>query len=66
MRIGFIQTSPVFGNIKRNVEDAAERITSQDAVLLVLPELFSTGYQFKSKKELLSLAEDRRILFGIV
>ncbi|MBI5683169.1 MAG: acyltransferase [Deltaproteobacteria bacterium] len=58
MRIGFIQTKPVFGNIRVNVEDAVEKIISTDADLLVLPELFSTGYQFKSKKELSSLAED--------
>ncbi len=58
MRAGFIQTSPVFGDVRRNVEDAVRRIESLDAGLVVLPELFSTGYQFRSKNEALKLSED--------
>lgn len=58
MKVGFIQTSPIFGNIKANVESVVEDIISMDADLIVLPELFSTGYQFKSKKEVSKLAEE--------
>ncbi len=62
MKVGFIQTSPLFGilrgNIKANVERVVEDIISMDADLIVLPELFSTGYQFKSRKEVSKLAEE--------
>ncbi|MBI5234690.1 MAG: acyltransferase [Deltaproteobacteria bacterium] len=62
MKAGFVQTSPRFGDIRWNVDDAVERIRalcgSTGATLVALPELFSTGYQFKSAKEALDLAED--------
>lgn len=58
MKAGFVQTSPVFGDIKGNVEKAIKKINSLGAGLVVLPELFSTGYQFRSKGELLKLAEE--------
>ena len=58
MKAGFFQTSPVFGHVEENVETVVERIKRISAVLVILPELFSTGYQFKSKRELASLAEE--------
>jgi predicted amidohydrolase len=58
LKAAFIQTSPVFGEVKANVDKAVSRIAKLDASLIVLPELFSTGYQFRSKKELLDLAEE--------
>ncbi|MBI5327752.1 MAG: acyltransferase [Deltaproteobacteria bacterium] len=58
MRVAFLQTSPVFGKIKENVEKAAAKLKTLDASLVVLPELFSTGYQFKSKKEVSLLSEE--------
>ncbi|MBI5048852.1 MAG: acyltransferase [Deltaproteobacteria bacterium] len=58
MRVEFLQTSPVFGKIKENVKKVAIKLNSIDASLVVLPELFSTGYQFKSKKEVSLLAEE--------
>ncbi len=60
MRAAFIQTSPVFGKVAENVEAAVKKIKRLDADLVVLPELFSTGYQFRSKAELLRLSEDAR------
>ncbi len=60
MKVAFIQTSPVFGDIEENVESAAKKISSLGADLVVLPELFSTGYQFKSRDEALKLSEDAR------
>jgi len=60
MKVAFIQTSPHFGSIEKNVDWVLKRIESakmRGAELLVLPELFSTGYQFKSKKECFGLAE---------
>lgn len=61
MKVGFLQSSPVFGDIEGNVGKVIKRLARKDAEgleLVVLPELFSTGYQFTSKKELRSLAED--------
>ena len=55
MRVSFLQTYPIFGKIKDNVEKVFDRINSTDANLFVLPELFNTGYQFKSKKEVSEL-----------
>lgn len=57
MKIGFFQFEPKFGKIKENVEYAADKLSSADADLIVLPELFNTGYLFLSKDELKNLAE---------
>ncbi|MBI5561088.1 MAG: acyltransferase [Deltaproteobacteria bacterium] len=60
MKVAFIQTSPEFGRIEENVESVLRNIRSpglRGVDLIVLPELFSTGYQFKSKRECLALAE---------
>lgn len=58
MKVGFIQTRPVFGALDANIRDAVRRIMKLDAGLIVLPELFSTGYQFRSRNEAFALAED--------
>ncbi len=58
MRVAYLQTSPLFGEVVSNVEKAVRKIAGLDAELIVLPELFSTGYQFRSGRELLDLAED--------
>jgi predicted amidohydrolase len=58
IKLAFIQTSPVFGNIEKNTADAVKRIAALDADIVVLPELFSTGYQFKSAAEALKYGED--------
>lgn len=57
MKVGFYQFSPEFGNIKYNVQKAVDAITNADADLMVVPELFNTGYQFISKKEAAGLSE---------
>ena len=57
IRVSYIQTSPKFGDIEGNVTDAKVRIEKLKTDLVVLPELFSTGYQFKSKKEARKLSE---------
>lgn len=57
MKVGFLQTSPVFGKKEENIDTALAKINPLDADLVVLPELFSTGYQFTSKEETLALAE---------
>ncbi|MFI5303338.1 MAG: nitrilase-related carbon-nitrogen hydrolase [Nitrospiria bacterium] len=58
LKIGFIQTQPQFGEKKANVDLAIESLSSADADLIVLPELFNSGYQFASKSEVAALAEE--------
>lgn len=57
MKAGFIQTSPVFGDVRGNLARAEALLGDRTADLLVLPELFNTGYQFNSREEILPLAE---------
>jgi predicted amidohydrolase len=57
MKVGYIQTSPIFGEKEKNFEQVTELISKVKADLLVLPELFATGYTFISKKEAQSLSE---------
>jgi predicted amidohydrolase len=55
--IGFIQNSPTFGRVKANLERVADLLSSIRADLVVLPELFATGYQFTSRREAERLSE---------
>ncbi|MHA1728963.1 MAG: nitrilase-related carbon-nitrogen hydrolase [Promethearchaeota archaeon] len=60
VKVGYIQTSPIFGKKEENfkrVEKLLENIKHVD--LIVLPELFATGYTFVSKEEAFSLAEEK-------
>lgn len=57
MRMGFIQFKVAFGQKKQNIERVAEFILQNEADLLVLPELFNSGYLFSSFSELKALAE---------
>ncbi len=58
MKVGYIQTSPFFGDKRRNFKEIEKLITKLRADLIVLPELFATCYTFVSKEEALSLAEN--------
>jgi len=57
MRIAIVQTNPVFGEIKRNIAEALSLMSSASADIYILPELFSTGYNFTDEAEVTSLAE---------
>ncbi len=57
LTVATIQTHPVFGNVEENIEAALEFIPN-DCDLAVMPELFSTGYQFRDKTEAVGLTED--------
>jgi predicted amidohydrolase len=57
MLVGFFQFDPAFGEVKRNLDLVAARLANVQCDLLVLPELFASGYQFVSKEEVESLAE---------
>jgi predicted amidohydrolase len=58
MKLGVYQNHPEFGQTDKNTQQAIEEINRIEADLMVLPELFNTGYQFISKEEILGLAEE--------
>ena len=58
MKIGYVQTSPIFGEINQNFDQIENLLGNTKADLIVLPELFATGYTFISKEETESLAEN--------
>lgn len=57
-KIAFAQTYPKFGEVEANVEEALKLIRSVEADLVVLPELFNTGYVFLSREEVRRFAEE--------
>ncbi|MDD5095699.1 MAG: acyltransferase, partial [Dehalococcoidia bacterium] len=58
MRIGVYQNCPRFGEVDYNVEQALRDLETTEADLIVMPELFNTGYQFISRREVEDLAEE--------
>jgi 5-aminopentanamidase len=57
MRVGFFQFAPVFGDVPHNLDKVVETLDRADADLIVLPELFASGYQFVSQHEMATLSE---------
>jgi predicted amidohydrolase len=57
MRVSVVQLNPRFGEVEANVNTALGLMDTVRADLYVLPELFSTGYNFANKTEVRSLAE---------
>jgi len=57
MKVGFVQNCPAFGEVQANLARLEALVDGVEADLLVLPELFATGYQFTSRAEALALAE---------
>jgi predicted amidohydrolase len=57
MKVGYYQFDPVFGDVARNLDKVANKLSSIRCDLMVLPELFASGYQFVSKDEVAALAE---------
>lgn len=58
MRVGIYQNHPEFGEVQTNVEKSVQDLSSIEADLIVLPELFNTGYQFVSRQEIEILSEE--------
>ncbi|MGQ9702346.1 MAG: nitrilase-related carbon-nitrogen hydrolase [bacterium] len=57
MKIGFVQFSPFFGEKEKNLSMVENLLKNVSADLIVLPELFNTGYLFLNKDELSRLSE---------
>ena len=57
VRVGFYQYDPQFGEVAKNLDTVTTKLQQADADLIVLPELFATGYQFVSQQEVQHLAE---------
>src|SRR5215831_144865 len=57
-RVGFVQGRPRFGHSEENLERALALAAPLAADLVVIPELWSSGYVFSSRAEVARLAED--------
>lgn len=57
MKIGILQHKPEFGEVEGNLAKINRMLSGVDADIVLLPELFATGYVFKDKDELLLYAE---------
>ncbi len=55
--VAVVQTSPVFGDVAANLDAAEQAVGEADADLVVLPELFASGYVFESAAQARALAE---------
>ena len=60
MRAACVQTKPAYLEPDSNLEDALQRCTALDADLVVLPELFTSGYFFRSTDDVRRVAEPAR------
>jgi predicted amidohydrolase len=57
-RVAFVQGRPAFGRAEANLEKGLALAATVAADLVVIPELWSTGYVFSSHAEVAALAED--------
>jgi predicted amidohydrolase len=57
-KVGYFQFHPRFGEIEANRDTVLKTLAPVEADLMVLPELPFTGYTFRNRKELASLAEE--------
>ncbi|MFA5478887.1 MAG: nitrilase-related carbon-nitrogen hydrolase [Candidatus Muiribacteriota bacterium] len=58
MKAGFIQNNPIFGELKQNVDNIISILEKYSDAVIVLPELFATGYNFIDKTEVRHLSEE--------
>ncbi len=58
IKAGFVQFNPEFGVVEENLSRAWALLAAVDAQLVVLPELFNTGYLIASREEAWSLGEE--------
>ena len=57
MMLGFVQMEPRLLDVEGNIDKALRLIGNRKADLIVLPELFNTGYNFRNRWEVESVAE---------
>jgi len=57
LRVGFYQYDPLFGEVAKNLDAVTAALERAEADLIVLPELFASGFQFVSQEEVQRLAE---------
>jgi predicted amidohydrolase len=57
MRVGFVQINSKLSDVEGNINKAFRLVGKKKMDLLVLPELFNTGYNFRSRRELAKVAE---------
>lgn len=57
MKAAYVQFAPRYLEVESNLDQVAELVHDIDADLVVLPELFTSGYFFQSKEDLADVAE---------
>ena len=57
MRVGFVQLNSKLLDVEGNVDASLRLIGRKRTDLIVLPELFNTGYNFRNRGEVASVAE---------
>lgn len=58
--VTIVQNNPEFGNVRRNIDEVRDLLFGHGPFrsdLVVLPELFASGYQFLTRQEALDLSE---------
>jgi len=58
VKIGYFQFSPERGELSRNIKTVRRRLAGTSCDIIVLPELFNTGYLFSSIDEAAALSEE--------
>jgi len=58
VKLSIVQFTPVFGDKQHNLDQISKLLDGNDADIIVLPELCTTGYSFLTRQEALDAAED--------